>query len=421
MQDKAKPMGMPAGQASGGLAGMALPVMLFLFFLSAYPQYRTVMVWTSALGLSFLIWQVRHLTSLRQIFLDHWPPLLFVLVAFVLSPFALNVAYAQISALKLGVEILGGIGLIALMAHQPGAIQHRLTFAASLGALIGLGLILGDALSLGQVFGWFKGVRPELVVMNSNSAPLGFAVVMLPALLVRLWLSQQRLLALALCILALVAIFVLWQWAAKLAVLAALGGLGLGLLWRRFWLLPLGAIGLALIVSFPAAMAIDTGSTDICKLWSKPSSVHRLMIWKEAAIKIAERPIMGWGLENPRFFPDAEERVKLDQCAPIVGRDDPFIQTGFQRMPIYPHNVFLEIWLNLGLIGVGAGFVIVLSVARSLQSARPSVQWAAGATLSAVLIYFGLGYSLWQGWWLSTLFAASAFIASIPDVDQRGV
>ncbi len=394
------------------LAQAALVGVVFLFFLSAYPQYRTVLIFVAGLGLGHMLWLLHQPEQFWPRLRANWPLLAFVAAAAAISPLALNPNYAWIRSVKLLAEILGGIGFIGLLSRQTNIMQARLTFAAVFGSMLGLSLILGDALTVGGVFNWFKGVRPELVVMNSNSAPLGFAVILLPALLVRLLEMRERALALAFTILALTAIFVLWQWAAKIAVMMAFGGLVAGYFWRRFWIIPLGSIALALVLAWPLALMIDPTSPDICRLWSKPSSVHRLLIWRGAAEKISQRPLLGWGLENARFFPDAEERIVLSQCTPIVGPDDPFMQAGFQRMPIYPHNVFLEIWLNLGALGAMLAGIILTSVAQYLRRADENIQVAAGATLSAVLIYFALGYSLWQGWWLSTLFAATAFMVS---------
>jgi O-antigen ligase len=382
---------------------------VFAYFLSVYPQYRTALIFVLVLGLTYwlrpdLNWALRWRKLAR-----FWPVLALPLGGLLLSPLALNPTYALISSLKFLVEITAGLGLLCVLRDQPKPVQDHLTMAAAYGTILGSLLITGDALSGGLVFGWFKVARSELQVMNSNSAPLAISVIMLPILIQRL-IDLRRYVTLMVYVVAVtVSVFVLWQWAAKLGVVVAITGLGAGLLWRRFWMLPAAGLALGLISAFPAAMSLDMTNPALCSLWSKPSSVHRLLIWHEVALKIAERPMLGYGIEAARFFPDAEDRVKLDQCAAIVGVDDPYVQMGFQRLPIYPHNVFLEIWLSLGAVGIAISLCLLGVIAARLAASDKAVQAISAGVLSVVCVYFTLGYSLWQGWWIATLLTAASF------------
>lgn len=127
------------------------------------------------------------------------------------------------------------------------------------------------------------------------------------------------------------------------------------------------------------------------------SEIHRLVIWQFGGDRIFEHPLIGWGLDASRAIPGGREQVYLFDFAGIP-------ENG-QAMPLHPHNALIQIWLELGLVGVvlvGALFsLIVASIPEpSNDRARPATLIA---TTACAFIIAQLGFGIWQGWWMATL------------------
>jgi exopolysaccharide production protein ExoQ len=127
------------------------------------------------------------------------------------------------------------------------------------------------------------------------------------------------------------------------------------------------------------------------------SEIHRLVIWQFAAERIFEHPLVGWGLDASRAIPGNNEELYLFQFGANA-------ETG-QAMPLHPHNALIQIWLELGIVGVilvGAIFsLIVALIPSSLHNrARPATLIA---TTACAFTIAQLGFGIWQGWWMTTL------------------
>ena len=146
------------------------------------------------------------------------------------------------------------------------------------------------------------------------------------------------------------------------------------------------------------------------------SAAHRLVIWDFTAARIAEKPILGWGLEASRAMPggsaqpDAATLDRLNITAPALR--DFVTQPHAGLMPLHPHNGALQLWLELGGIGalIGAALMLALGVAAS-RSAAPAV--GAGMLASAAVTGM-LSFGLWQAWWVASLLLAMVALALVP-------
>lgn len=128
----------------------------------------------------------------------------------------------------------------------------------------------------------------------------------------------------------------------------------------------------------------------------------RFYIWAFAADRIAERPILGWGMNASRSMPGGKERI-IDHA-----RDKMF----GERMPLHPHNVALQVWLELGMFGalLLAGLAARLMLPSTATPQKPQIAAAAtGLTITAG-VQFALSYSAWQSWWLMSVFLAATFL-----------
>jgi O-antigen ligase len=124
--------------------------------------------------------------------------------------------------------------------------------------------------------------------------------------------------------------------------------------------------------------------------------VHRFVIWQFAGEHILERPVLGWGLNAARVFPGGDVELLLlttPDGAQITG----------PALPLHTHNALIQIWLELGFVGV-ALFATLLAVAVrgiSYMPADPARPAAAMAAITTGFVIAQLGFGFWQGWWLA--------------------
>lgn len=128
------------------------------------------------------------------------------------------------------------------------------------------------------------------------------------------------------------------------------------------------------------------------------TGAHRIEIWRFAAEHIFERPLAGWGFDAARVFPGGDRIL------------DP--ATHAMQMPLHPHNVGLQWWLELGLVGAAIGILVIAAIARAAaRLPTPARRAGALATLAAALLIGMLSYGAWQSWWLAVLALSGTFAA----------
>ncbi len=115
--------------------------------------------------------------------------------------------------------------------------------------------------------------------------------------------------------------------------------------------------------------------------------------------KVAEQPLFGWGFDASRSI-----------SAGIVG---PF--HGNSAIPLHPHSLWLQIWLELGLVGV----VLVLALVGvlvnriSMSRASPMVAATAIATVVGYLAVGNISFGAWQNWWLAIAWLGFGFFCAL--------
>jgi exopolysaccharide production protein ExoQ len=121
----------------------------------------------------------------------------------------------------------------------------------------------------------------------------------------------------------------------------------------------------------------------------KESAGHRLLIWSFTGERIAERPVLGWGLDAARAIPGGKDEIRPAQT----------------RLPLHPHDAALQLWLELGAPGATL-FALVLGLLwlRLAEAPWPRLYAAAaGGSLAAGSAVAFAGWGIWQEWWLGTL------------------
>ncbi|MBI1365539.1 MAG: hypothetical protein GC153_06230 [Alphaproteobacteria bacterium] len=124
------------------------------------------------------------------------------------------------------------------------------------------------------------------------------------------------------------------------------------------------------------------------------SWLQRLFIWRRAAREALACLPFGCGADYARALSEKGETVT------ISGAAAPLALT-----PIHPHNVFLQIWLELGLPGVALAALFIFASGRALADARPgrATRAAIAGAAAATLVSFLDEASLWQVWRLAAI------------------
>lgn len=166
-----------------------------------------------------------------------------------------------------------------------------------------------------------------------------------------------------------------------------------------------------IIAALPITMIFDWAS------WLPPdirsalaSSLHRLAVWQAASSEIWRCLPAGCGVDFARA---------LKETAPLI--EVPGAAAPLSLMPTHPHNVFVQIWLELGIPGVAAMAAFVYFGMRMLLRARLSraVSAAAAGAFAAILVSVLIEGSLWQVWRLAAMALAASGVALAHSLEKR--
>lgn len=311
-------------------------------------------------------------------------------------------AFEQFTAAKLWL-MLGVYGLlVAGAARLSGHAAARAIWVLGVAAAVWAAILAGDGLGGGGIWATLSGVvgaAPTTQFLEKKAAEGAYVLAVLawPAVAF-LWSRGWR--APALLIPAGVAIGAagLSAWSAAAGLLA--GGAALLLAGRggRAGVAVLGAVLVAALILAPwLVLWADRSGVAAAAQGGLPASwAHRVEIWTFTAERIAERPLLGWGLDASRTFGVA--------------------------IPLHPHAAPLQLWLELGLLGVAVAAAFWGLLARRIASAR-----APGSAAAAAAAYFTVGalsFGVWQEWWLAVgaiAWCACALQATVStaDADER--
>ena len=291
-----------------------------------------------------------------------------------------------ILAVRLGGLFIAGLALA--MAAGRLAEPRRLALFLLAGIACGLALTWYDLLSAG-------GLRRHISArvfhpFRLNQIAVGLAILALP---VTAWLAERGRWALALMTAAAMigTVGLLQDVAAKTAFAMSLPVMGLLYCWRRPVARLAAILSIVGILTAPLTLpalgrmpAVLAAADAI-----KGSAWHRLLIWSFVGERIAERPLLGWGLDASRAIPGGTEEIR----------------PGLKRLPLHPHSAALQLWLELGIPGalLSAFFVGWLWLRLGTAPWRRLYVAAAGGSLTAALVTASGAYGVWQEWWLGTL------------------
>jgi O-antigen ligase len=83
----------------------------------------------------------------------------------------------------------------------------------------------------------------------------------------------------------------------------------------------------------------------------------------------------------------------------------------------HTHNAGLHIWFETGLVGAilasGALCALALQSAKALRN-QPAAAAAATGAIASIVPFAFVSWSIWQEWWVATLFLAAGLAVAVP-------
>ena len=125
------------------------------------------------------------------------------------------------------------------------------------------------------------------------------------------------------------------------------------------------------------------------------SARDRLEIWKTVIGFIWQRPWTGWGIDVSQVISSGFRSAVFPE-----GK-------GF----IYPHNGFLQIWMELGVIGYAIAAAAALRILMLIRTLEPVPFVFAMGMFTVVVTQMSTSYNVWQSWLVATeITLAAAFL-----------
>ncbi len=230
-----------------------------------------------------------------------------------------------------------------------------------------------------------------------NRAALLLALMAGPAALL-LWRLRRRKLAALAVVVPLLLVAVSTSQSALAALLGLLGLLAVALLsWRVASALVAAGILAGMTLCGPLAAWIkQTGLADNEGL---PIGVrHRVLTWDFVAARLHDRPWIGYGLEGSRAVPGGDGFFMVPDIGPMP------------MLPIHPHNLFLQVRLELGWVGAALAALLLLAILRRLTRLDPAIRPMALSLFGAAIFAQCFAYGAWQGWLICGMLFAGLLV-----------
>jgi O-antigen ligase len=336
-------------------------VLIFLIFITISLGKRKLFIprgWTSFFLTSFLLWTffsffyspVIHWTARKVLFFLTLFPLFYVLTAiFVNNP--KSILFMLRSA------VIGG-GVAAII----GIVQFSLQFILPLGIMISLWgsftpFFLGGAFSEAVITynSWLVHVGGHDVMRAIAFFPdphmYSFYLGMCAFLALGLYMQDRKIVWAIFSIIIFLADFLTFSRGGYIGIFGALF-IGSIFMWHK---ISLNAKLFSLFFCVPILLFLMLSHNPISERFfssfsqTDTSVTHRIELWKNAFDEIAKRPIIGTGLGAYAYTVD-----------PLT----------HYRTPIYVHNLFLDIFVEIGLVGFLLFFGIITTTIRVLWSHR---------------------------------------------------
>lgn len=126
--------------------------------------------------------------------------------------------------------------------------------------------------------------------------------------------------------------------------------------------------------------------------WLQRSAQRRIVIWAEYTRRTLDYPLIGAGVRAGDAFNRRGEMAEIKDSGAKT-----------QQLSRHPHNGFLQIWFELGVVGA---ILLFWAAAQAIRDASRTTTRATAyiaASLAAAIPIFGLCWDIWQTWFLASI------------------
>lgn len=149
-------------------------------------------------------------------------------------------------------------------------------------------------------------------------------------------------------------------------------------------------VGAGFVVIAAIVAAFATGIID--RLAARAHSFERFEMWVAFTDVAWVKPVMGWGLGAARFITE-------EMMAELY----PNLANQWLFYP-HPHNVFVQTFLEFGMIGLALVAVALVAYAlATLWYPTERMLWILPLS-AAILVVWAVSHGAWQSWWIANLF-----------------
>ena len=403
---RARPLRDPPPHAGEGRAGVLdyLPVAVFAALptigLVAGPSYTAFVFGLGVLQLIAAVATGRALPRLdRGLFCF---AILFAGLAWASTLWSIAPAASRAGALQL--TAIFAASLVVLGAGPPSPrVCDPLFRAMGIAFAIGAAVVSIDAATGYRFQGWLSAGTADLATKYNRGADY----LVLLAWPVLAWAVARRERAVLALVLASTALALLFAPSAtgRVAAAAGLAVLVLAVRSRRVAASGLAAVSLLIAAGTPflvRALAHDRAALAARFLVTphlKISGLARLEIWDYMTARLFERPLLGWGLWSAKFVPIG------------AGEAGRYLYAGLQGN--YPHNEWLQLWVETGSLGAAVALVfalfVLVRISRSQASATVPFAYAAFACAMTISL---ADYDIaTDSWWAAIVACGWLFTA----------
>ena len=142
---------------------------------------------------------------------------------------------------------------------------------------------------------------------------------------------------------------------------------------------------------------------------SMPIGIRKILfrseIWDIVATKSLESPIFGHGIDSARYLGNIV----------VVSTDKPAI------VLLHPHNMILQIWLDLGFVGVAIVAGLLFLGWKYVSKLHHSTQPAILGGLTMLIVFSIVTHSLWQTWSVSLIAIFVTLSASLHSTPPKAI
>lgn len=131
------------------------------------------------------------------------------------------------------------------------------------------------------------------------------------------------------------------------------------------------------------------------------SYLDRIYIWNEVATSILEHPWKGIGIDGT---PHHQKNKMIREWA-FTDHNGISMKMQSPRFALHPHNAILQLWLELGFLGVILAILLTYLTLHQIFRTKlvPTEKAICTGLFTGIFIIVWVNLGFWQSWWISGL------------------